>query len=86
MTDQILDPFHRALFELINEEIATTKDKLASGGAGRISDDTASVAEKYAAAVSRIQALNDCLELCRQIETNQNSLGPRPSQVKVVQR
>ena len=86
MPDVILDPFHRALASLIEEEIETCKDRLASGQAARITEDTASVGEKYAALVAHISALRSVLELCRQVETNQNSLGPRPADVRVVQR
>ena len=86
MADQILDPFHRALSELINEEIEAAKDKLASGQAARITEDTASVAEKYAAQVAHIRALRSVLDLCHQVEVNQNSLGPRAAHVKVTER
>ena len=86
MPDQILDPFHRALASLIEEEIEKATTSLVSGSAARITEDTASVAEKYAAQVSHIRALQSVLELCHQVEVNQNTLGPRPAQVKVVER
>jgi len=86
MPDQILDPFHRALAGLISEEIEKREKDLAHGSASRVTEDVVSVAEKYAAAVSYISALEAVLELCHSIETNQNSLGPRPAQVKMVQR
>lgn len=86
MADQILDPFHLALASLIIEEIDDAKERLAAGEAAKISEDTASVAEKYAAQVAHIRALRSVLDLCHQVEVNQNTLGPRPAKVRVVER
>lgn len=86
MVDQILDPFHRALASLVNEEIAKRQYNLAHGSASRITEDMASVAEKYAAQASYIEALESVLDLCKQVESNQNSLGPRAVNVKLMER
>lgn len=86
MVDVIRDPFHRALAELLKEEIDEKIDRLARGEAARITEDTTSVGEKYAARVSWIAALRSVLDLCHQIETNQETMGPRPAQVKVSER
>ncbi len=86
MPDVIRDPFHRALASLIEEEIEVAREKLATGQAARITEDTASVAEKYAAQVAHIRALRSVLELCHQVEINQETMGPRAAHVKVVER
>lgn len=86
MPDVILDPFHRALAAMINEEISSRSEALANGSASRIPEDAVSVAEKYAAAVAYIKALGTVLEMCRQVEVEQNSLQPRNAKVKMVER
>lgn len=86
MPDVIRDPFHRALASLIAERLEERKEALAGGGASLITEDVVSVSEKYAAAVSYIQALRDVLGLCQQIESNQDAMGPRAASVKVVER
>jgi len=50
--------------------------ELASGSARSIQGADGTVAEKYAAQVSYIQALNDVLEKCKEIELEQ--YGARP--------
>lgn len=86
MPATILDPFHRVLAATINEEIASRAEALANGSASRVTEDVVSVAEKYAAAVSYIKALRNVLEMCQQIESEQNSLQPRNANVRVVER
>lgn len=86
MNTVIRDPFHRALASLLEEEIEAAKERLASGQAARITEDTASVGEKYAAQVAHIRALRSVLDLCHQVEINQETMGPRPANVKVVER
>ena len=86
MADAILDPFHRVLAQRINEEIRAKEHNLADGSAARITEDTASVAEKYAAQVAHIRALYSILDLCKAIELDQNTLGPRPAKVNVRER
>ncbi len=86
MPDVIRDPFHRAIASLIQEQIEMLEKNLSHGSATQVSEDTATVGEKYAAAISYIRALEMVLELCHQVELNQESLGPRPANVKVVER
>ena len=86
MPDVILDPFHRALASVINEEIANRSEALVNGSASRVTEDVVSVAEKYAATVSYIKALKTVLEMCHQLEVEMHSLQPRNANVKVVER
>jgi hypothetical protein len=85
MPDVITDPFHRALKFALEEQITLAMGRLAAGSASLITEDRATVAEKYAAQVARIQALNDVLEMCVLIEKNMLDVGVRPN-IKVVEK
>ena len=56
----IIDPFHRALFGVLAPDIDNRMISLAQGSAGSYED--------YKAQASYIQALNDVLGKCREIE------------------
>lgn len=72
----IIDPFHRALYQLLAEEIERRTVSLVEGGAARIMGDEKTVGEKYAEATSYIQALNYVLDVCKRIEDQRH--GKRP--------
>jgi len=86
MPEIIRDPFHRALASLLKERLDEIKENLAHGAAARIAEDVATVGEKYALIMGRIESIEYVLQLCHDIETNQETLGPRPAPVKVVER
>ena len=65
---ELIDPFHRRLREELVERIATRVNNLAAGSAARAVDSVTTVAEKYAAQTSYLQALNDVLELCKELD------------------
>ena len=67
-TPDLVDPFHRQLYGVISEDIARRVSRLATGSASAIIDGVTTVAENYAAQVSYIQALNDILAKCQEIE------------------
>lgn len=73
----LIDPFHRSLYAVLSEDIDRRMIELASGSATSIQGAAETVAEKYAAQVSYIRALNDVLEKCKEIELEQ--YGARPS-------
>lgn len=62
------DPFHRILHVRLAEDLEKRKDALSKGSAARITEDTQSVPEKYAAQVAYIKALQDVLDLCEELE------------------
>lgn len=76
MSADLLDPFHKAIHNKLSEDIQARKDALASGSAKVRQDDTATVAEKYAAAVAYIMALEQVLAYCMELE--QDRYGTRP--------
>jgi hypothetical protein len=76
---EISDPFHRRLYTLLTQELANRMTDLANGSAARISEDTASVGEKYAAQVAYIKAMNDVLEICDDI-SNPKPKEPQPGE------
>lgn len=86
MPNVIRDPFHRALASLIEERLVDLKENLAHGSAKVITEDMVTVTEKYAAAVAQIVTYESVLELCHAIESDQETVGPRPANVKVVER
>ena len=73
----LIDPFHRNLYAVLSEDIDRRMIELASGSATSIQGAAETVAEKYAAQVSYIRALNDVLDKCKEIELEQ--YGARPS-------
>ena len=73
---EITDPFHRELYKRLHAEISGRMEALAGGSATKITEDQASTAEKYAAAVSYIRALNDALAMCEDIEQRRNIKTP----------
>ena len=69
MTDaSINDPFHRQLAIIVRDKLTQRIGGLASGDAIRVQDEVITTAEKYAAKVAYIQALNDVLNWCQEIE------------------
>lgn len=65
---ELIDPFHRALYGRLKQKLEACIEGLASGSAASALDDPATVAEKYAAQVAYIKALNDVLEVCEELE------------------
>lgn len=86
MPDIILDPFHRTLNAAIEARLEDLKEKLAHGAAARITEDTVSVAEKYAAMTASIHELETVQAMCRQIEVEQNTVQPRVAKVSIRER
>jgi hypothetical protein len=86
MADVVNDPFHRALKFALDAQIASNMDALASGSAAPSQDEQVSTAEKYAAAVARIQTFRDVLNLCGMIEKEMLDGGARAAKVEVVER
>lgn len=70
MAPNLIDQFHRAIYAKLSEEISRRMIQLAEGSAKTIQGSDATVAEKYAAQVSYIEALNDVLDMCQQIEND----------------
>ena len=66
----IIDPFHRSLFEVLAPDIDNRMISLASGSAGTIED--------YKAQAAYIQALNDVLAKCLELELE--LYGARPGE------
>lgn len=72
----IIDPFFKLLNGQLTEKIAQRMTSLASGSAVRTENDQVTTAEKYAAQTSYIQALNDVLDLCHEIEVDKYGRKP----------
>lgn len=66
----LIDPFHRNLYKVLSEDISDRVEQLVTGSAKKYSDGAESVAEKYAAQISYLQALRTVLEKCREIEVD----------------
>lgn len=56
----IIDPFHKSLYVIINDEIQKRSDTLASG--------LAKSHEDYKEKVGYLNGLKDALKMCRQVE------------------
>lgn len=69
-TPNLVDPFHRALYAVLVKELENRMGQLAEGSACTNTNDTQTVAEKYAAQVSYIKALHDILEKCEELEAD----------------
>ena len=67
---QIIDPFHRALYEEVAPKIDERMVQLAGG--------SVKTYEQYQREVGYIGALNDVLNICKEIETAR--YGKRPGQ------
>ena len=65
---ELMDPFHKRIYVKLQEVIESRKEQLANGGACTIPEDTATVAEKYAAKVAYLQALKDVLSMCEEAD------------------
>ena len=74
----IIDEFHRAIAMKIQDEIANRMAGLAAGSAMALPEDKASTAEKYAAGVSYIHALNQVMAMCEEISDER--FGRQPEQ------
>lgn len=75
MRSDLIDPFHRALEARISEDRTNRILALASGSA-KVHGPGETVAERYAAAVSYIHALEEVLKLCMELERER--YGERP--------
>ena len=76
MPPSLHDPFHRALHAQVAKTIDDRMVNLAQGGAASIQGAAETVAEKYAAQVSYIRALQDVLGWCEELEREQYGLRP----------
>lgn len=74
-----IDPFARALFPRLQEDLANRMSALAGGSATQIIGSPISTAERYAAEVSYIKALNDILGVCHEIEVEMYG-GGKPAE------
>jgi len=84
VSSSAIDPFHRQLSNVLTPLIDDKMVALAKGNATKTESDTASTAEKYAAQVAYIQALNDVLDRCREIELEM--YGARPGAIEEEQQ
>lgn len=71
----IVDPFHRKLYELLAADINNRMTSLAAGSCGDFAT--------YKHQTGYIEALNDVLEKCREIEVDQ--YGARPGAAEQAQ-
>lgn len=76
----LIDAFHRRLYPVLAKDIENRMLQLAEGSAKTIQGGAETVAEKYAAQVAYITALNDVLSKCHEIEVDM--YGGRESQGK----
>lgn len=76
MSSSAIDPFHRLLSNALTPLIDSRMVDLANGAAVKVAEDTISTAEKYAAHVSYIKALNDVLAKCAEIELDMYGAKP----------
>ena len=76
----IIDPFFRALFDELAPEIDKRMVALADGSAQQIAGSTKTVPELYAEQVATIQALNNVLDICTNIEHNRHGNRPEEQQ------
>lgn len=74
---EIIDPFHRQLHQVLQEDLVRRVEQLATGSAAQVAGSQESVAVKYAAQTSYIKALRDILEKCAELE--QDIYGPKPA-------
>jgi hypothetical protein len=74
-----IDQFFRALGPRLEEDIANRMASLAGGSATQIVGSPISTAERYAAEVSYIKALNDVLRVCHEIEVEMYG-GKKPDE------
>jgi hypothetical protein len=75
-----IDPFHRQLYESLQAKLEHRITQLAAGSASSIAGDAASLAEKYAAQVSYIKALQDVIEECASLEAVMYGGGDKSEQ------
>lgn len=77
----IQDPFHRELALRLDGELTKRTAELAHGSARRHTGDEASVAEKYAAQVAYIQAVEDFINVCAEIAQSRTiGLSEKPEE------
>lgn len=76
----IINPFFRELYDQLAPEIDKRMVALASGSAKRLAGGPETTAEAYAAEVGFINAMNQVLEVCSQIEHNQHGNRPEEQQ------
>lgn len=79
----IIDPFFRALYDELAPKIDRRMVELANGSAKPIIGSPETVAENYASHCAFIQAYNEVLEICTDIEHNRH--GNRPEEQKLSQ-
>ena len=78
MSTSIIDPFHRKIYDRLSADIDNRMVALSGGSATKTQDDQVSTAEKYAAQCMYLQALNDVLKMCVEIEADH--YGARPGE------
>ena len=64
----LIDPFHRELYKRLQIEYQDRAAALARGNANQNVGEIATTAEKYAAQVAYIRALQDVLDVCEELE------------------
>ena len=84
MSSSAIDPFHRALSNVLTVKIDSRMLALADGSAVKVAEDTISTAEKYAAQTAYLKALNDVLAACAEIELEM--YGARPGAIEEEQQ
>lgn len=75
---ELIDPFHRALRERLEEQLSNKIEALSNGSAITGAQSASDVAERYAAQTSYIRALRDVLSVCEDLE--QDRYGVRPNE------
>jgi len=71
---ELMDPFHRRVYVVVSERIQAYTEQLANGSACTIPEDTATVAEKYAAKVAYIAAMREVLEMCEEVDIDMHGV------------
>lgn len=75
---EILDPFHRDIINKLNEAISDRVMKLTNGGAYAIPEDVKTTSEKYAAAVSFIEALQTAKQIVDDVAIRRHGTARAP--------
>lgn len=76
----IINPFFRDLYDRLAPVIDQRMVGLANGSAKQIVGSPESVAEAYSRECAYIQALNDVIEICAELEHNRHGNRPEEQQ------
>lgn len=76
----IVNPFFRELYDRLAPEIDKRMVALCSGSARRIEGSQETVAEAYAHQCAYIEAFNEVLKVCAELEHNQHGNRPEEQQ------